>query len=391
VDREVPQAVPWRITAVRGLIALVAVAGLVLLGSSIAEIETFRNQVPEIASNVFLGYVLAGITAGLACLLALVIVWRISARSDARFLALFLSLLAFFWGALFRFLQVKYAVVNGKQELTLGITVDGIWPAALLSAAVMAAAAFLSFAAEFPTDASRPRWLTNSRIWRTALVIAAIDFVPTGLELIGVMGEWVAHLPKAVVVSLIAYLLATHLVLPIAAIVLGVFLLAWNYRKAGKAERRSGAVVVAGFTAALTILLIATLVAFFELAPEDDPTAFTFVLVVLPSLAPLVIVLALALAVFYTGTFDPSLVIRKTTVYAAIGVVATGVFALVENLISATLARWLHLPNSVSTIAASIAVAFAVVPLRDRLVRFVERPSPSAAATPAGHPPVQDA
>jgi hypothetical protein len=115
------------------------------------------------------------------------------------------------------------------------------------------------------------------------------------------------------------------------------------------------------------------------------------VLVVLPSLAPFVIVLALAVAVFYSGTFDPSLVIRKTTVYASVGVVATGVFALVENLISGTLARWLHLPNSVSTIAASIAVAFAVVPLRDRVTRMMERRAPSGEATPAAPPPIQDA
>ena len=377
--------------AVRVLIALVAVAALVLLGSSIAEIETFRNQVPEIASNLFLAYGLAGVTAGIACLLALVIVWKVSTRSDARFLALFLSMLAFFWGALFRFLQVKYADVNGKHELSVGMTLGGVWPPAFLSAAVLAAAAFLSFAAVFPTDAGRPRWLTNSRIWLTALTIAAVNFLPTYLELFGVMGDWIARLPRPVVVGAISYLLATHLVLPIAAIVLGVFLLVWNYRKAEKTERRSGAVVVVGFTAALAILLIATLVAVFELAPEDDPTAFTFVVVVLPSLAPFVIVLALAVAVFSTGTFDPSLVIRKTTVYASVGVVATAVFALVENLISGTLARWLHLPNSVSTIAASIAVAFAVVPLRDRVARFMERRSTSAAATPAAHPPVQDA
>jgi hypothetical protein len=386
-----PQAVPWRITAFRVLTAAVSIAGLVLLASSIAEVESFRNNVPEIASNVFLGYVLAGITAGIACLLALVIVWKVSAGSDARFLALFLSMLAFFWGALFRFLQVKYGEVNGKHELSVGLTLGGVWPPAVLSAAVLAAAAFLSFAAVFPTDAGRPRWLTNSRIWLIALTIAAINFVPTYLELFGVMGEWIARLPKPIVFGAISYLLVTHLVLPIAAIVLGVFLLVWNYRKAQKAERRSGAVVVVGFTAALAILLIATLVAVFELPPEDDPTAFTFVLVVLPSLAPFVIVLALAVAVFYTGTFDPSLVIRKTTVYASVGVVATGVFALVENLISSTLARWLHLPNSVSTIAASIAVAFAVVPLRDRATRLMERHSPSGAATPAAHPPVQDA
>ena len=385
-----PQAVPWRITAIRVLTAFVAVAALVVLGSSIAQIEMFRNQVPEIASNVFLGYGLAGVTAGIACLLALVIVWKIGTRSDARFLALFLSLLAFFWGALFRFLQVKHDFVNEKQEISISVTVGGFWPPALLSGAVLAAAAFLSFAAAFPTDAGRPRWLTNSRIWLTALTIAAIDFLPTYLELFRIMGEWVAHLPKPLIAGLIIYLLTTHLLLPIAAVVLGVFLLVWNYRKANKAERRSGAVVVMGFTAALAIVLIAALIAIFELAPEGDPTAFTFVLVVLPSLAPFVIVLALAVAVFYTGTFDPSLVIRKTTVYALVGIVATGVFALVENLISGTLARWLHLPNSVSTIAASIAVALAVVPLRDRLARVMERRAPSGATTTAAPPPVQD-
>jgi hypothetical protein len=386
-----PQAVPWRITAIRVLTAAVSIAALVLLASSIAEIESFRSNVPEIASNVFLGYVLAGITAAIACLLALVVVWKVSGRSDARFLALFLAMLAFFWGALFRFLQVKYGVVNGKQELSVSVTVGGFWPPAMLSAAILGAAAVRRFGAGFPTDAGRPRWLTNQRIWLTALTIAAIDVLPTYLERFGGTVEWIARLPKPIIIGAVGYLLVTHLVLPIAAIVLGVFLLVWNYRKAERAERRSGAVVVVGFTAALAILLIATLVAIFELAPEDDPTAFTFVLVVLPSLAPFVIVLALALAVFYTGTFDPSLVIRKTTVYALVGVVATGVFALVENLISGTLARWLHLPNSVSTIAASIAVAFAVVPLRDRVTRWMERRSSSGAATPAAHPPVQDA
>ena len=386
-----PQAVPWRIAAIRLLIAVSAVASLVLLGASIAEIESFRSSLPEIGANVFLGYVLAAITAGIACVLALVMVWRVGTRSEARFLALFLSLLAFLWGALFRFLQVKSGFTNGRQDLNISITVAGFWPPAMLCAAVLAAAAFLSFAASFPTDSGRPRWLTDSRIWVIALVIAALDFIPTYLELLGISGEWILRIPKPLMIAAVSYLLATHLLLPIAATVFGVFLLVWNYRKAQKAERRSGAVVVAGFVGALGILLIAALLAIFELGPEDDPAGFTFILVVLPSIAPLVIVLALAVAVFYTGTFEPSLVIRKTTVYALVGVVATGVFALVENLISGTLARWLHLPNSVSTIAASIAVALVVVPLRDKLARFMERRSASGGAAPAAHPPIQDA
>jgi hypothetical protein len=136
--------------------------------------------------------------------------------------------------------------------------------------------------------------------------------------------------------------------------------------------------------------LIALLLAMFDLVP-DNPKAIAFVIVVLPSIAPLVIVLSLAVAVFYTGTFDPGLVIRKTTIYASVGVVATGLFALVENLISNTLARWLHLPNSVSTFAGSIAVALAIVPLRDRVSRLIEQRPRASAVTTEALPPAQDA
>jgi hypothetical protein len=136
-----------------------------------------------------------------------------------------------------------------------------------------------------------------------------------------------------------------------------------NYRAAAVHERSRALWVVAGFTVALVIVLVTAGFAVFGLLP-DSPQAIAFLLIVLPSLAPLALVLSLMVAVFYTGAFDPRLVIRRTTAWGACGLLLTGLFALVENVISATISRWLHLPENVGTMVASMAVALAFVSLQ---------------------------
>ena len=83
--------------------------------------------------------------------------------------------------------------------------------------------------------------------------------------------------------------------------------------------------------------------------------------------------LAITVAVFYSGVFDPRLVIQRTTAYAALGILLAGLFALVENLISSTFTRWLNLPGSVATVIASMTVAAALLPLQKYVVPMVKR------------------
>lgn len=379
----------------RVLIAVIAVAALGQLGFSIAKAEFFRASLPPAAANAFLGYVLIALSAGIACVTALLMTWRAGRRADARLLALFLALVALFWGSLLQFIEMGFTVSDGRQEISVAATVSSTVSTVVLGSWLLAATTFLNFSAVFPTDTGRPAWLTDRRIWLVPVALTALSAVYSVLDALRLAPD-PTRLPGPLVKYFIAPVLLVLLVAwPIASVLFAFRLLLRNYRRATQFERWRALWVVAGCTAALALIVLIAALTSFDILP-DDPAVITTVLVVLPSVALLIVVLSLAIAVFYAGTFDPSLVIRKTTIYGVSGVLLTGLFALVENVISGTLARWLHLPASVSTVAASMAVALAIGPLR-KLLAPMDRGSKQpqkvidAPASIAGPPPAGDA
>lgn len=92
------------------------------------------------------------------------------------------------------------------------------------------------------------------------------------------------------------------------------------------------------------------------------------------------LVVCLAIATFYSGSFDSGLVIRRTTVYSAIVVILTGIFAVVENIVTTAIAAYTPLPPNAGVMVGAVAIALAFLPLRAKLKTFVERRMPALAS-----------
>lgn len=75
----------------------------------------------------------------------------------------------------------------------------------------------------------------------------------------------------------------------------------------------------------------------------------------------------IAAGVLYRGAFDPSLVIRRTTVYGALGVLLTMLFAVVEEVTAERMFEQAGLPDSMGAGLAALVVAAVFGPLRGKL------------------------
>lgn len=75
----------------------------------------------------------------------------------------------------------------------------------------------------------------------------------------------------------------------------------------------------------------------------------------------------IAAGVLYRGAFDPGLVIRRTTVYGALGVLLTMLFAVVEEVTAERLFQQAGLPDSLGAALAAVVVVAIFRPVRDRL------------------------
>lgn len=82
--------------------------------------------------------------------------------------------------------------------------------------------------------------------------------------------------------------------------------------------------------------------------------------------------LCVAVAVFYRGALDPQLIVRRTTLYGALGVVAVFTFAGIESFVTEYLTARLRLPAVVGTWFAGGAVALVVGVVHARLKGRVE-------------------
>lgn len=98
--------------------------------------------------------------------------------------------------------------------------------------------------------------------------------------------------------------------------------------------------------------------------------------------APLIVLFALALSVFYRGTVDPRLALRGITVWTLLGLALTLVFVFVERSVAQRIVAWLHLPPQTSLVTAGAVVATTFQPIRKKsekaVNRFVERVMPAA-------------
>jgi hypothetical protein len=100
------------------------------------------------------------------------------------------------------------------------------------------------------------------------------------------------------------------------------------------------------------------------------------VLLALLVLAPTVLVVTSAVAIFYAGSVDPGLVLRRSTVYGALGALGILLFAGLEDVLSNWMASRIGLPGIVGSLLAGSLAAGVMIPLRKSVDRIASRVLP---------------
>ena len=150
------------------------------------------------------------------------------------------------------------------------------------------------------------------------------------------------------------------------AILLGVSNLRVNYFYAESQERRKLLWLAQGYI--FTIFLFSFLSVLLVLATvAGSPVLYVVARSVAFITYPLVflsVLLCYVIAVFATGAFNPSLVVRKTTVYGTMLVVMTCIFTGIESIVTNHLTTRFGLPESIGTWLGGGTVALAFGPVR---------------------------
>jgi hypothetical protein len=327
-----------------------------------------QGAVPLVARSVL---------SALGGLIALLLLWRIPHRRDARMLALLLA--------------CGSAPVGLAAYLGAPVRVCVLLPRVI---GWLRAAAFVRFAALFPHPLTPERLAAARRsrpLARLRQALAARLLRPGVVWTVAALGAAVTVAEGLAGVSTVVALLWVVLYLQ------GVGFLLAGYRTAERADRRQIMWVLQGFNGAVWIVLLsagammvimvqamrrAQHLADFVLPLSAISTFMTGIVV-----GGGVILLSLALAIFYEGALDPSLVIRKTTVYGALTLCAAFLFAVLEQFASTFIQDWLHLSSNITSGVAGALVGMSLGPLRDRIARAVERRIPVRDASAAGPPP----
>jgi hypothetical protein len=342
------------------------------------------------------GYAVSAATALLACGLGVLLLWRAPDRADARMLTLFLGFLAIFWGSLFRFVDVGAETSSVSVMISYG---SGWVSESATMSFLLAVAAFVSFSALFPRrlTADRlppPRRLPKLRAVRAALLrpavvwgvaVAILLFVrvtpPVAERVLGPPAgpdgslRWHALVPIVIAG-------AVYTVLPLAALGLGVRNLRTSYRIATREERRRILWVVAGFSAAAWMIL-GSLGLLATMALLDlDVAALGFAIPLAIFLAPLVAVGCAAVGILYSGAIDAALLLQRSNVWGALGVLGVIAFAGLENALSSWVEDRVGLPGVVGSMIAGGIVTAALIPVRRPLQRIVASWASGRAAGP---------
>lgn len=375
-----------------GALVLAALAHVALLLPRFAELS---GVLPARFQVVLWAVALTVVTAVGACVLAGVLVVRSWHRSGARSLALFLAFLAAVWGSLLRFLEVS--LVPGTVSVNVAA---GGWSLALASAGmILAAAAFLRVSVLFPgplrgTDLRPARHLAFLRRVRVALfrpsVVWGTALVAVALTRIGASAAgWIEpeQRPQLALVLGLGPSVVLMLLAPLAAIGLGARNLVTGYRLATPGQRRPVLWLVVGLvTAGWLILVIPSVFAVLAATDVSIPDPLMAVMAALVLLAPTVLVVSTAVAVFYDGAVDPGLVLRRSTVYGALGAGGLLLFAGLENALSSWVEATLGLPGFTGSLLAGALAAAVMFPLRHVLARaataVLPRPESAAGGAP---------
>ncbi len=383
----------------RLFLALLTLASLGHVGALLPRFVGVAQVVPGHARVLVWGLLVTILTAVGACALALVLVARSWRSRGARSLALFLVFLAAVWGSLLRFLDVDI----GEESVSATFLAQG-WDGALAFAGLLlATAAFLRFSSLFPsslspTDLPPPRRL---RALRTLRVLLFRPGVVWGVAVLLLLLQWglgvllqpwitsvregadaVVRGPKADLIPFLVGFIGIG-VSPLLGIGLGIRNLASGFHLASPADRKRVLWLVAGVSASGWMVLSSVLGGFLAVI-LDLPGWIGDTFVVLLVLAPAVLVVSCAVALFYAGSLDPGLVLRRSTVYGAMGALGILLFAGLEEVLSSWVALRLGLPGVVGSLLAGSLAAGVMIPLRKTLGRVATRVLPGQDARSKG-------
>jgi hypothetical protein len=371
-------------------------AGLLVLGA-VLHVATLWPRVAILAAElgprawiVFLVFGLVATTALAAGALAGFLLWRVPDRSDARALTLFLGFLAFFWGSLFRFVQIAYS----SEDLSVTINYGGGWISdSALASFVFTLAAFVSFSAVFPRPLAprlppprrfdRPHRLRVAarrprNIWGAAvLAILAVNGVPAIVFRLTQSQTVIAVMFAAVILVLAAC--------AVAAMVLGARNLRLSYRTASAEERDRVLWVVTGFSVASWALIASAALVALSASIGHGGTLAMVIAVAVLLFAPLLVVVSAAVGILYAGAIDPALVLRRSTAYGFLGAIGLIAFTVLETALSELVERWVDLPGFVGPLLAGLLVTLALIPVRAVLKRRFQ-PLDERGTEDAGYP-----
>lgn len=383
----------------RVFVGALTVGSLIHVGVLFPRFFTIQGMLPPQAKPAAWGILLTVLTAVGACVLALILVVRSWDHAGARYLALFLAFLASVWGSLLRFLQVEVA----EREVNVHLAGEGLSATLGIAGLLLSVAAFIRFSTLFPVTLGpdtlppprrlfflrrlRLQFLRPRVVWGTAIFLILLR------ELGGLVFLFVAEsggitgrvdpttLAAADVPVLFwASLIATGVIVgifPLAGIGLGVGNLFSGYRVAPREDRQRVLWLVAGVSLAGWMVVggLGTflLLVLFRL---DPPGWISSLLLVLPILAPAVLVVTTGVALFYSGAVDPGLVLKRSTVLGALGAMGILLFAGLEEALSDLVASRMGLPGIVGSIVAGAVAAGVMIPMRKVLGKAASRVLP---------------
>lgn len=394
-----------------GIFLFRVIAGVLIVGA-IVHVGTLVPRAFEVVASLPAGtwlftgaYAASAITALAACALAVILLWRAAHKPDGRALTLFLGFLAVFWGSILRFLEID----AGGDTVSIQLNYSGEWVSqSAIAAWLLAVSAFLRFSALFPRPLMerlppprRFRFLRAIRIsllrpwtiWIVALIAIVLVRYAPGI-VAGALGvdslERATEVQALLLTVNVGTMLVAYILIPAIIMVLGVRNLRTSYRLSTPDDRRRMLWVVAGFSSAgwLIVLAVAAVVAVGAL---DVPERLAVIVPVLFVLAPLVLVLGAALGVLYHGAIDSALALQRSTIFGILGAIGIFLFAGVENALSALVERGLALPGFLGPMLAGGIVAAILIPVQRKVSAAIARrttsdnpvPAPTQAETPA--------
>jgi hypothetical protein len=361
-------------SAMRVITGALCLASLLHLSAMVPEVLRFaaRFFADEPLFVVPVCVVLLSALAGAS--LSLVLVFRSWERPGVRSLAVFLAAAVTAWGTVLGLLDLNYAAaVMGSTDHSGG----GGTLFLLVTALSLAAASFLRFSASFPrklvpgdlAPASSSRSATRVRkaalrpwlVWGVGLgfPLGAVAFLGLAEAATAVAGP---GLVGALVPWFFRLWLLLFLIFAVGAIVAGTQNLWVGYRLATDEGRRRLLWLVVGVCVSAWLIVLPLLSLPVLLVTQTAAVADA--MFVSWGLAPGVLVSAVALALFYSGGVDPSLVLHRSTVLGIVGAVWIVVYAAMETFLSDWVQAGTGLPELVVAISFALVAAAVAMPLR---------------------------